>query len=143
MLVIFEFQPFQSDGVYADETDQVAGQLSGRIEAFRFLDNKNPFDAQFLYATGLFGGYPPGDPAEILHAGQFFLDRHLIRMEDGGESCGRFTEIGHFGRIGADGIGHDGGGQLFSIPVKDNSAVGLQLEGLGMLIIGEGFQCFA
>ena len=64
-------------------------------------------------------------------------------MEDRGQICGGFTEIAYFGRIGADGIDQNGGCQLFSIPVKDNSAVGLQLESLGMLFGGEGFERFA
>ena len=56
---------------------------------------------------------------------------------------GRFAGIVDLGRVGADGIGHDGGGQLLSVPVEDNPPVRLQLEGLGMLLFGKGLQCLA
>ncbi len=56
---------------------------------------------------------------------------------------GHFAGIVDLGRIGADGIGHDGGGHLFAVPVEDDPPVGLQQEGLGMLLFGEGLQCLA
>ena len=122
--VIAQLKPFKAGGVDADKADQMTGQFAAGIVTFGFLDDEDSFDAHLLHETGLFGGDSPGEPAEILRAGQFFLKDRPVCLENGGEPPGHLAGVFDLGWIGADGIGHDGGGHLFAVPVEDDPLSG-------------------
>ena len=99
----------------------MAGQFTAGIVTFGFLDDENPVDVQFLNKISLFRGDSPREPTKILCAGQFLPKNRFVCLEDGGQTTGNLAGMVDFRWIGANGINHDGRGELFAVAVKDDS----------------------
>ena len=138
--VVAQLEPFQAGGIQTDEADQVAGQFAAGIVPFGLLDDENPVDVQFLNKISLFRGDSPREPTKILCAGQFLPKNRFVCLEEGGQTSGNLAGMVDFRWIGADGIDHDGRGQLFAVAVKDDPPFRLQRKGLCMLLLGEGLE---